>query len=121
MKPAYQAVYDAFIPIATAAGNTDGQPADNYLPGCFTYTDSEGISFSLSLNVGGINESSRGIAPSSSIAPGVDVWAPGDGVESTSNGGGYGKIGGTSAAAPHAAGAMALRIATIGRPTSTAE
>jgi subtilisin len=80
-----------------AAGNTGGSML---YPGA--YTDAIGIAATTSSNVRA-SYSSHGSA--------MDFAAPGSGISSTMPGGGYGSKSGTSMAAPHATGVVALLLA----------
>src|SRR4030095_4867700 len=59
-------------------------------------------------------DKSDGVAPFSNSAPFVDFFAPGVRIYSSLPGGGFGVISGTSQAAPHLAGALALRAQRLG-------
>ncbi|MGC4087631.1 MAG: S8 family peptidase [Polyangiaceae bacterium] len=94
----YNAIRDSGMLFVCSAGN-DGTAKYNYPSG---YDLSNIISVA---NVG----PSGAVAPFSSYGEAhVDIAAPGMGIYSAFNGGGYGYIGGTSQAAPHVAGVAAL-------------
>jgi subtilisin family serine protease len=71
----------------------------------------ESYAQSDALTVAGATDSNDAWASFSSFGPYVDVTAPGVNIWSTTNGGGYGGVSGTSFASPVTAGVYALMIA----------
>ena len=99
------------IPVAVAAGN-DGQNARNFVPAA--YNEVMTVS-NMDVWRGSIGKRSPRLYTAdkggSNFGADVDVAAPGVRIRSTLRGGGYGEMTGTSMAAPHVAGAMALYLA----------
>ena len=104
----------AGIAVIFAAGNSGG--SGGVLPTCSTISDAP--AFYDAATTVGATDLGDAIAPFSSIGPVLadgsnrlkpDLVAPGVNLRSSSRGGGYsGGLSGTSAAAPHVAGAVAL-------------
>jgi subtilisin family serine protease len=103
LRPAVDALTAAGTFVVAAAGNTGprcGSITDPPAPYLDTFTVG-----AVGANGGLAEFSSRGPVSGASKP---DVLAPGDGVVSALPGGGYGALSGTSMAAPHVAGVVAL-------------
>ncbi len=98
------------VMVVCAAGNISGRPVANYPAAWAAETGFEGL-----LAVGTTDRGDRRAAYSN-YGPWLTVVAPADDVPALSVGG-YGRFGGTSAAAPHVSGLAALLI-TPSRPPS---
>lgn len=124
---AFKAVSDADILLVVAAGN-EGQDLDN--PGWYDHPTQGWINlagqrpypacfpFANMITVGSIVSSGVMSDFSNYSANFVQLAAPGSGIWSTSNTGGYESMNGTSMATPHVAGAAAL-VAAVS-PTASA-
>ncbi|HYN96484.1 MAG TPA: S8 family serine peptidase, partial [Pilimelia sp.] len=121
LGPATAAFAAAGVFFVAAAGNTG--------PECGSVDDPPAV-YPDVLSVGAVDRagqvvdfSSRGPTPAGAVKP--DVAAPGAGILSALPGGGYGELSGTSMAAPHVAGVVALlwsaRPALIGDVAKTRE
>lgn len=92
-----QAAYDDGVLLVAAAGNSG--PSDDTVGYPAKYPNVMAVSAVTSSDI---------IANFSSRGPEVEITAPGVDVQSTTRGGGYGGMSGTSMASPHVAGVAAL-------------
>lgn len=97
VKTMCDSAYDKGILLIAAAGNSG--PGDNTVGDPARYDSVVAVSAIDSANL---------IAGFSSRGPQVEITAPGVNVLSTTRGGGYGTMSGTSMACPHVAGAAAM-------------
>lgn len=111
LQTALQAQANAGITVVVAAGNNGGD--NDALP---RYPSS--YPFDNIISVAGSDTADNLLGFSNYGATSVDLAAPGAGILSTLPGGGYGAISGTSMAAPHVTGTVALMAAV--RPNATA-
>ncbi len=111
LQTALQAQANAGITVVVAAGNNGGD--NDAVP---RYPSS--YSFDTIIAVAGSDTSDKLLGFSNYGATSVDLAAPGAGILSTLPGGGHGSISGTSMAAPHVTGTVALMAAV--RPHATA-
>lgn len=111
LQTALQAQANAGITVVVAAGNngTDNDALPRY-PSSYAFDNI--------IAVAGSDASDSLLGLSNYGATSVDLAAPGAGILSTLPGGGYGAVSGTSMAAPHVTGTVALMAAV--RPNATA-
>lgn len=103
LQDAVNAADNAGVVVVAAAGNSgDGNAATNNVNYPAKYNSTLAIS---------ATDSADRIATFSSDGIEVDIAAPGVNVYSTTRGGGYGNMSGTSMAAPHVAGVIANMLA----------
>nr|WP_321500902.1 S8 family serine peptidase [uncultured Dethiosulfovibrio sp.] len=127
---AFKAVSDADILLVVAAGN-EGQDLDN--PGWYDHPTQGWINlagqrpypacfpFANMITVGSITPTTFAMSDFSNYSPNfVQLAAPGSGIWSTSDTGGYESMNGTSMATPHVAGAAAL-VAAVSPAASARE
>lgn len=114
-------VNQAGIPVVVAAGN-ENQDAATTVPATYeeviavsAFADTDGAPGGRGSSRCGHNDDT--FASFSNYGADVDIAAPGVCIHSTSLGSGYAVLSGTSTAAPHITGAVALRLAES--PTST--
>ncbi|KAF3482100.1 pen c 1 [Arthroderma uncinatum] len=102
---ALTAAHNAGVFVSAAAGN-DGDDALNYTPGT-----ADDICV-----IGNMNENDyRWTGPgASNWGSRIDLWAPGTNIQSALPNGGYGGMTGTSMAAPHVAGSVAVLMSSRG-------
>lgn len=110
LQTALQAQANAGITVVVAAGNNGGD--NDAVP---RYPSSYALDNIIS--VAGSDTSDNLLGFSNYGATSIDLAAPGAGILSTLPGGGYGAISGTSMAAPHVTGTVAL-LASV-RPNAT--
>ena len=103
------------LSVCSASNNTNNNDVLPYYPASLDTTASAG--YDAVISVAGINKDGSKRLSSSYGANSVDLGAPGGEVVSTVPTGSYGSLSGTSMAAPHATGAVALYAST--HPGST--
>lgn len=125
--PMHEAICNATalgVPFVVAAGN-EGQNAANVTPAAYNEvitvsalvdSDGQGGGLGAGTSFGGDDT----LASFSNFGSDVDLAAPGVNILSTWRDGSYRRISGTSMASPHVAGAIALYIATHGKPADQA-
>ena len=110
LRDAVRSAQTQGVILVASAGN-DGKDID--LPDNFQYPAC--YEFDNIVTVGASNEADAAAGFSNFGSKGllshVDIFAPGDGIESTLPGNEYGSMSGTSMAAPHVSGALALLVA----------
>jgi subtilisin family serine protease len=105
LRTAVENLRAAGIAIVAAAGNDGPTCATIGVPALYEASITVGATDQSDLLTG---YSSRG--PGEGTSPKPNVVAPGEGIRSSAVNAGYGILNGTSAAAPHAAGALALLL-----------
>jgi len=122
-----QAMLDAIVRAAkqdilfvAAAGNggSDGRGDNNnstaYYPSSYSTLNQGGLTYDAVISVAAITSTGALASFSNYGISAVDIGAPGNSIYSTVPNGGYGTKSGTSMAAPHVSGALALYSAAVG-------
>lgn len=115
---------DRLVSVWEAAGIVPVFAAGNTGPDCESVGEPSSVDAAMS--VGAVDDTGE-VLPSSGRGPGIDgvikpdVVAPGDAIVSTVPGGGWAEASGTSAAAPHVTGLVALALAAGAPPDEVDE